>query len=83
MRSGQDVHTAAFECGRRKGQPYGDQVARIETPITQILMPRDEGFAFRLFNPEEGVPAQDIGTNQILDRIEYRGMSHQVVYPFE
>src|SRR5580704_66406 len=44
-------------------------------------MPGDESGIARLLDEEAGVPAQDIGPKQILDRVEDPGMADHVVDP--
>ena len=76
-------HAAALLGGRRERHPGGDELRCVEPPVARVLMPGDEARAVRLLDPEDGVPAQKIGADEVLDRVEDPGMAHEVVHPLE
>ena len=46
-------------------------------------MPGYKAFGMRFLDPEKGVPAKNIGTDQLFHRIEDPGITDQVVEPLE
>jgi hypothetical protein len=81
MRAGDELHAAGHLVGRRHRDPGGRDVGRGEAPIGRVLVPGDEAGILRLLDEETGVPAQDIGPQHILDRIEDFGVADHLVDP--
>ena len=46
-------------------------------------MPGYKAFGMRFLDPEKGVPAKNIGTDQLFHRIQDPGVTDQVVEPLE
>ena len=63
--------------------PRGHHVVLLEAPIGRILVPGDEAGAVRLLDEEVRGPAQEIGPEHVLDRVEDLGMVDQLVAPGE
>ena len=79
----QDAHAAAFLSRRGQGEPDRDQIARIEAPVAQILMPGHKALAASFLDPEQRIPAEQVGADQILYRIQNRLLPHEIVDPLE
>ena len=63
--------------------PGGDDVGRLQPPVGGILVPRDVAWIARLLDEERGAPAQDVGADDVLHRVEDARMADQVVQPGE
>ena len=81
MAARQHAHTAADFVGRGKRHPDVDHVAVGQTPIGDVLMPRDEAGTASLLGPEDAAPAEDVRPDQILNDIQYFGIPNQGVQP--
>src|SRR5579864_5785908 len=71
-------HRTVRRVTRRQRHPGGRDLRRREAPIGRILVPRDEGGVPRLLDEKIGGPAEKVGAEQILDRVEQRRMAYQV-----
>src|SRR3984893_19242472 len=76
--SRQKAHAARCDRGLRDGDPGGQRIRRLEPVICRILMPGDERFVSWLLLEEARAPAQDIGTDQILNRVEQLRMGYEI-----
>ena len=56
---------------------------RIEVEIVVILVPRNVGFAPRFLDIHRGVIDQNIGADDICDRIQHLGMMDNPIRPLE
>src|ERR1700761_8506326 len=83
MGAGDELHAARYFVRRRHRDPRGRHVRRTKSPIGRVLMPRDKTGIARFLDKEGRVPAQDIGPEQILDRVEDLGMADHLVDPGE
>ena len=79
----QDAHATAFFRCRRQRQPHGDKIVRIQSPITQVLVPGYERAALRFLHPKQCVPAENIRADEIFHRVQNGRSSHQLVDPGE
>src|SRR3954465_7266503 len=64
--------------GLRYGNPRGQRVGWLETLVRRVLMPRDERLVLRLLLKKAGSPAEHIGTDQVLDRVEKLWMGDEI-----
>ncbi len=80
---GQNLMAPLSTGGIGKGNPRGDDLVGAEAPVGSVLVPRHEGRRARLLDEEGAAPAEDVGTDQILHRIEDGGMTGQIVRPGE
>ena len=77
------AHAAALGRARRERDPGGHDVGRLQPPIGEILMPGDVARVVRFLGEEAARPAQDVGSDHALDRIEHGVVAHQLVEPGE
>ena len=54
-----------------------------QPPVSRILVPGNEAGVIRFLDEEVGRPAQDIGSDQVLDRIDDSRVMHELVCPGE
>ena len=67
---------------RRERHPGGDHVALlVEAPVGDVLVPADVVLGLRLLVEEDRFPAQDVGPDHRLDRIEDRRLADQLLRP--
>ena len=78
-----ELHGAAFDRCVGEGHPGGDDVVGAEPPVGRVLVPRHEGRRVRLLGEEGRAPAQDVGPDHVLDRVEDLGVARQLVGPGE
>ena len=83
MRAWHELHAAVQKIGRREGQPHRHDVGRAQPPVGGVLVPRHEAGVGCLLDEEARAPAQEIGTEHVLDRVEDARMADQVVEPGE
>src|SRR5215470_9086051 len=76
-----EFHAAGHLVGGRHRNPCGRYIGRIQPPIGRILMPGYKAGITRLLDEEAGVPAQNVRTQYVLDRIQNFGMPDHVVDP--
>ena len=69
--AGDHLHVAVLLADVGEGDPGGDHVVGLEPPVGRILVPGDEAGAVRLLDEEVGGPAQDVGADRVLDRVEH------------
>jgi hypothetical protein len=58
-----------------QGNPGGDVLIRLDAEIGRILVPGGEGRAVRLLDEEGRGEHQDVGADQVLDRVENTRMT--------
>ncbi len=70
MAARHDAHAAILAIAAGKGDPGGHLLVRRQAEIGGVLMPGDEASVFPVFRPERRGEEQDVGTDEILDRVE-------------
>ena len=81
--TGHKLHAAGNLVGGRHRDPGGRDIGRVEPPISGILMPGNEPGIMGLLDEETGIPAEDVRSQQILDRIQDFRMTDHLVDPGE
>src|SRR5262244_2954281 len=83
VRTWHDTKAAIFDCAVCQGNPGGDEPRLRQPPVKAVLMPRDKFLIFSVLAEDRGRMDQDVGTNNVLDRIQHCGMGRQIANPFE
>ncbi len=78
-------HSHAAGCFGCIGQRHlgGHMFRRIEVEIVVILVPRNVGLVPRFLDIHRGVIDQNIGADDIFDRIQHLGMMDNPIRPLE
>src|SRR5207302_1558659 len=70
MAARHDADAAILAVAAREGDPGCHLLMRRQPEIGGVLMPGDEASVFPVFRPERRGEEQDVGTDEILDRVE-------------
>lgn len=73
------LHAAGLSRGVGQRNPGADLLFWFKAEIGAVLVPGGKGLGMRLLDEESAGPDQDVGTDHVLDRIQYARMADQVL----